>query len=191
MKREGFWDRRHFPTSASILGAGLLKADRMRGRELPTAASDKKVAAIVTAYHCNSHTDNIVTRFMDGYNIVGKSYAPPYRVASLFIDQVPETDVGRLLAGQWEVPVFKSTGGGPTLGGDELAVDGVLLVTEQGDYPLNHKGQKVCPRRRFFKGKTQPVNGRHLEFSLAPGAGAPIELGLRCYAHQPTLAWPW
>ncbi len=46
-------------------------------------ASDRKVAAIVTADYRYSHADNIVTRFMEGYSIVGKSYPPPGKVASL------------------------------------------------------------------------------------------------------------
>ena len=40
-------------------------------------------------------------------------------------------------------------------------------------------------------GNTLPVNGRHLEVWLEPGAGARIELGMKRYVHQPTLAWPW
>jgi hypothetical protein len=35
------------------------------------------------------------------------------------------------------------------------------------------------------------VNGQRLVVELAPGAGARIKLGMKQYAHQPTLAWPW
>src|SRR5262249_27181065 len=38
---------------------------------------------------------------------------------------------------------------------------------------------------------TPTVNGRHLEVVLDPGAGARIQLGMKRYARQPTLAWPW
>jgi hypothetical protein len=38
---------------------------------------------------------------------------------------------------------------------------------------------------------TVTVNGRRLEVALAPGAGARIKLGMKRYAHPPTLAWPW
>jgi hypothetical protein len=38
---------------------------------------------------------------------------------------------------------------------------------------------------------TIPVNGRYVEVALDPGAGARIKLGMKRYAHQPTLAWPW
>ena len=38
-----------------------------------------------------------------------------------------------------------------TLGTSRLAVDGVLLIFEQGDYPFNEKGQQLYPRYEFFK----------------------------------------
>jgi hypothetical protein len=37
----------------------------------------------------------------------------------------------------------------------------------------------------------QSVNARHLTVELAPGCGARLELGMKRYRHQPTLAWPW
>ena len=36
-------------------------------------------------------------------------------------------------------------------GGDRLAVDAVLSVVEQGDYPLNHKDQILYPRYDYFQ----------------------------------------
>jgi hypothetical protein len=35
------------------------------------------------------------------------------------------------------------------------------------------------------------VNSRHLAVALDPGAGARLELGMKRFAHQPRLAWPW
>ncbi|HUE75179.1 MAG TPA: hypothetical protein VMP10_00005, partial [Chloroflexota bacterium] len=62
-----------------------------------------------------------------------------------------------------------------TLGGDKLAVDGVVLIGEHGDYPLNEKGQHMYPRRRFFEetvevfrssGRVVPVfNDKHLAYN--------------------------
>jgi hypothetical protein len=141
--------RRRFLAQAAA-GAVLLPGVA-RSQLIAQPASDKRVAAIVTAYHRYSHADNIVTRFMEGYSIVGKSYPPPCKVASLYIDQTPETDIGRPLAKQWRVPVYKTIAEALTCGGDKLAVDGVLIVAEQGDYPRNDKGQILYPRRRFFE----------------------------------------
>jgi hypothetical protein len=61
-----------------------------------------------------------------------------------------------------------------TLGGDTLAVDGVLLIGEHGDYPYNELFQKLYPRRELFdeivavfraSGRSVPVfNDKHLSY---------------------------
>jgi hypothetical protein len=144
-------NRRHFLAQACALAAAPTLCRRAHGQLIAAPASDKKVAAIVTTYTRYSHADNLVTRFMEGYSIVGKSYPPPCHVASLYIDQVGETDIGRPLAKQWKVPLVKTIADALTLGGDKLAVDGVLLIAEHGNYPVNDKGQKLYPRRKFFE----------------------------------------
>src|SRR5262245_25581358 len=133
-------DRRQFLASAALGTATLLpgrgfgQTAANLGKPVAPPASDKKVAAIVTTYYRYSHADNIVTRFMEGYSIVGKSYAPPCTVAGLYIDQSTDLDIGQPLAKRWGVPLFKSIGECLTLGGSKLAVDGVVLVAEHGDY---------------------------------------------------------
>ena len=72
-------------------------------------------------------------------------------MASLYTDQVPPGDLSRDLAGANGVPIYPTIGEALTLGGETLAVDGVVLVGEHGDYPNNEKGQKQYPRRRFFE----------------------------------------
>jgi hypothetical protein len=143
--------RRQFLVRGGSLAAAALLPGRSLGQLIAAPASTKRIAAIVTAYHRYSHADNIATRFIEGYSIVGKSYPPPCKVASLYIDQVTETDIGRPLAKQWKIPVFGTPTEALTLGGNELAVDGVLIIAEQGDYPVNAKGQKLYPRRKFFE----------------------------------------
>jgi hypothetical protein len=167
-------NRRTFLAQAGGGAAASLWPGRAQGQLIAPPASDKKVAALVTTYHRYSHADNIVTRFMEGYSIVGKSYPPPCRVASLYIEQVTDVDIGKPLAKQWKVPVFKSIAEALTLGGDKLAVDGVLIIAEHGDYPLDDKGRKLYPRRRFFEEvvkvfrdskRTAPVfNDKHLAY---------------------------
>jgi hypothetical protein len=169
------FSRRRFLGAACGLASAALLPGRAAGQLIAAPASDKKVAAIVTTYHRYSHADNIITRFMEGYSIVGKSYPPPCKVASLYIDQVGDTDIGRPLAKQWKIPLVANPAEAVTLGGDKLAVDGVLIIGEQGDYPSNAKGQKLYPRRRFFEEvvkvfraskRSVPVfNDKHLAWS--------------------------
>jgi hypothetical protein len=168
-------DRRQFLTYGTALGAAALLPGPGPGQVVAPPASDKKVAAIVTTYHRYSHADNIVTRFMEGYSIVGKSFPPPCRVASLFIEQVNDLDIGRPLAKRWKIPLYPSIAEALTLGGDKLAVDGVVIVAEHGDYPINDRGQKLYPRRRFFeevvkvfrasKRSVPLFNDKHLSYS--------------------------
>lgn len=144
-------DRRQFLASSTATTAGALLAGPSSAQVVAPPATQKKIAAIVTTYHRYSHADNIVTRFMEGFSIVGKSFPPPCRVASLFIEQVNDLDIGRPLAKRWKIPVVPSIAEALTLGGDKLAVDGVVIVAEHGDYPTNAKGQILYPRRRFFE----------------------------------------
>jgi hypothetical protein len=167
--------RRQFLSSSAALGAAALVPRPSLGQLIAAPASPKKVAAIVTTYHRYSHADDIVTRFMEGYSVVGKSYPPPCRVASLYIEQVGETDIGRPLAKQWKIPLVSTIADALTLGGKDLAVDGVLIIAEQGDYPVNDKGQRLYPRRRMFEevvkvfratGRAVPVyNDKHFSYS--------------------------
>ena len=195
------WDRPRFLSTAAAAAAGWGLSNCVWGRTPPPPASDKRVAAIVTAYHRYSHADNIVTRFIEGYSIRGQSYPPPCRVAALYIDQTLDTDIGRPLAKHWDVPVVDTIEEALTLGGDKLAVDGVLLVAEQGEYPTNELGQKLYPRREFFEkvvnvfrasGRSVPVfcdkhlsyswenarwmydQSRELEFPMMAGSSVPV-----------------
>jgi hypothetical protein len=134
----------------------------------------KRVAAIVTEYRIRSHADNIVTRLLEGYALHWEVVAPRLEVASLYMDQVPANDIGHELAAKHGVPVFPTIREALTLGGAGLAVDGVVIVGEHGDYPFNEKGQHLYPRRRFFEetaqvfresGRVAPVfSDKHLAY---------------------------
>jgi hypothetical protein len=49
-----------------------------------------------------------------------------------------------------------------TPGTSKLAVDGVAIIGEPGDYPVNVKGQRRCPRFQWFQEvvKTFDATGR-------------------------------
>ena len=116
----------------------------------------KKVAAIVTEYRHNSHADVIVSRLLQTYTLDDKGGRPNLKLVSLYLDQTPENDTGHKWAKKYGVPIHKTIREALTLGSGKLAVDGVLLVAEHGDYPRNAFGSQAYPKRRFFEA-TQKV----------------------------------
>ena len=135
----------------------------------------KRVAAITTSYFKYSHADDIITKFIEGYGVVGRVHEPHCRVVGMYVDQFPPTDIGRGMAARYRIPLYDSPADALRVGGDELGVDAVLLIGEHGDYPSNEKGQKLYPRRRLYEeivkvfrqaGRGVPVfNDKHLSFS--------------------------
>ncbi len=111
----------------------------------------KKIAAIVTTYFPYSHADVIVTKFMKGIPTDEELCVPRVELASLYLDQIDARDIGQSLAGWHRVPIFQSIRAALTRGGSELAVDGVLLIGEHGDYPHDEQGRHMYPRRYFFE----------------------------------------
>jgi hypothetical protein len=109
-----------------------------------------RIAAVVTEYRHNSHADVIVSRLFQTETLDGQGRRPDLQLASLYTDQVPTNDTSRKFAEQYGFPIHDTVAGALTLGTDELAVDGVLLVAEHGDYPKSDTGQTVYPKRRLF-----------------------------------------
>jgi hypothetical protein len=134
-----------------------------------------KIAAITTTYFLRSHADDIITRFLEGYWIGDHYYPPPVDIVSLYIDQIHPADIGCRLSSAYGFPVVKSISEALTLGTGKLAVDGVLMVNEHGDYPFNDKQQQLYPRFEFFQqvvevfrssGRSVPVySDKHLSWS--------------------------
>src|SRR5436309_2012708 len=111
----------------------------------------KRVAAIVTEYRRWSHADVIVGKILEGYHHDRQSF-PNLRLVSMFVDQFPKTDRSRALAKTHNFTIYDSIAGAVTLGRKEVAVDGVIIIGEHGDYPRNARGQIEYPRRRFLTG---------------------------------------
>ena len=98
-----------------------------------------RLAVISTEYRPNSHSDVIVTRWLEPLPTdrevgwpVGGGDKPRTEIASLYLHTIPENDTGRAHAAKHNVPVYKTIREALTLGGDSLAVDGVLLIGEHG-----------------------------------------------------------
>ena len=111
----------------------------------------KKIAAIATAYYPFSHADVIISKFLKGFPSDKALIAPQVDLVSMYMDQDHERDVGRDLARQYGVEIYPSIPAALCLGGNELVVDGVLIIGEHGDYAWNEKEQHLYPRRYFFE----------------------------------------
>lgn len=139
------------------------------------AAEPKKIAAVITVYRPNSHADVIVGKYLEGYNQDGQAPRPESRVVSMYVAQTPEKDMSREMGRKHGVPIYRTIYEALTLGTDKLAVDGVLLIGEHGDYPVNDKLQTLYPRFEMFleitdvfrrSGRAVPVfNDKHLSYS--------------------------
>ena len=100
---------------------------------------------------------------------------PRVDLVSIYLDQTDPRDIGRELAKSHDIPIYQSIRQALTLGGNELAVDGALLIGEHGDYPYNELEQHMYPRRYLFEqicgvfassGRSAPVFcDKHLSYN--------------------------
>lgn len=114
-------------------------------------SNKKKIAVISTVNFPGSHTDVLMTKFLKGFPTDAGLLPPRVEVASIYLDQFPDDDMGRRIAAEHNVPIYNSIVKALTLGGRELAVDGVLLIGEHGDYAWNEKEQHLYPRKYFME----------------------------------------
>ena len=138
-------------------------------------AQDKipSVAVVTTVWRHNAHADVIASRLVQGNTLDGKGEFPKLKLVSAYVDQFPANDMSRRLATEHGFTIYDSVAKALTLGGDKLAVDGVLLICEHGDYPRSETGSIQHPKRRLFgeivkvfetSGRVVPVfSDKHLE----------------------------
>ncbi len=110
-----------------------------------------KIAAICTTYFKFSHSQHIVDRFLEGYGWNGEHHRPEMDLVSIYVDQVGATDHSKDRAARFpQMKMYPTIAEALTSGGSKLAVDGVLLIGEHGQYPKTEKGQVKYPRYEFF-----------------------------------------
>ncbi len=136
-----------------------------------------RIAMVATVYRHLSHAQHIGDRFLVGYPWKGRWHRPEALIVSLYVDQRPEGDQSADRAREFGVAVHPTIAEALRCGGPELAVDGVLLIGEHGDYPRNELGQILYPRYELFKecvrvfeedGRSVPLfNDKHLSYSFA------------------------
>ncbi|HKO18377.1 MAG TPA: hypothetical protein VJU82_05785 [Acidobacteriaceae bacterium] len=93
-----------------------------------------------------SHADWIVNKLIDGYWWKGAHTPSRVDVVSVYIHQFDTSLLGQKVCKAKNIPIYKTVGEAVTLGGNELAVDGVVIVCEHGNYPTDLKGHWLLPR---------------------------------------------
>jgi len=135
-----------------------------------------RIACLVTYWAApGSHADWIIAKLMDGYWWQGAHTPPRVEVVSVYIHQADTSPLGQKVCNAKGIPIFKTVEEAVTLGGKDLAVDGVVIVGEHGNYPTDLKGHWLLPRwwiyqqviRVFEQSKRSvPVfNDKHLSYN--------------------------
>lgn len=123
--------------------------------QLPAAAAaaparKPRVACILNVYFPNSHADVFMGRLLEGYRLNGVSHRPRLETVSFYVDQFPTNDMAREQAEEYGVKIYPSVKEALCLGGDKLAVDGVAVIGEHGNYPKTRRGNFMYPRKKRF-----------------------------------------
>jgi hypothetical protein len=136
-----------------------------------------QLAVIITTYGAVSHGDCICTKLLEGCEFDDRLEPPRCDVAAIHLMEIAKDDIGIGLARKHGVPLYHSVAAALCRGGDELAVDGVVIIGEHGTYPVNEKGQQLYPRRELFDqvvgvfrqcGRVVPVfNDKHMSWNWA------------------------
>ncbi|MDQ1436634.1 MAG: hypothetical protein QOK43_263 [Acidimicrobiaceae bacterium] len=142
-----------------------------------TERSRPRLAVIVNSYGPFSHGECIATKLMEGLAFDDHFDEPRCDVVAMHLLQIAEDDIGVEKAANNGVPLYHSVAAALCEGGDELSVDGVVVVGEHGEFPYNAKGQKLYPRRELFDqivgvfrqaGRVVPVfNDKHFSWNWA------------------------
>jgi hypothetical protein len=161
----------------------------------PVVASEgkprKRIAILTTLWAYLRHGQHIGDRFLVGYPWEGEWHRPEVEVVSAHVAQAPtaadmqsreaeygfpQGDLAPDRARQFGFGLYSTIAGALRCGGDSLAVDGVVIIAEHGEYPYNEKGQHLYPRADIFRqvvdvfdtdGKSVPVfNDKHLSYDF-------------------------
>lgn len=109
-----------------------------------------RIAAIFTELRFRSHAYNFLMNLMGRYLFRGERVDPGIDIVSFYADQFPMGDMARDVSRRFDIPLFASIDKALCLGGPGMAVDGVLLIGEHGEYPTNALGQRMYPRKEFW-----------------------------------------
>ena len=110
------------------------------------------VALIGNVFWMVGHQYDIATKFFIGKIPTDDGMVKSdIKIVSMYIDQIRANDFGTRFAAMNEVALYPNIADALTLGGDKLAVDGVIYVGEHGDYQYNRLGERMYPRLNFLE----------------------------------------
>src|SRR5947209_2719152 len=141
-----------------------------------TAQRRPRIACLVSYWGLpTSHADWIVNKLLDGYWWQGAHTPSQVEVVSVYIHQLDTSLLGQKVCKAKNIPIFKTVKEAVTLGGKELAVDGIAIIAEHGNYPTDLKGHWLLPRWWIYQQVIQvfeqskrsvPVfNDKHLSYN--------------------------
>lgn len=159
------------------LAGTCLLAGGLRVAAPASSSAKKKIAFLGTEVFEHSHSQHFLDRFHLGWATGGSWRESQVEVAGVYIEQFRDRDVGRERLAKYGLTTYPTLAEALTLGGSELAVDGVVIIGEHGEYPRNEKGQTLYPRYKWFKevveifersGRSVPIfNDKHLSTDWA------------------------
>lgn len=147
------YSRRRFLASAAgmSLAGGLAPAAsavytkpaalRFDGRE--------PIAVLGTVYRPLSCMYHLAGRFLHGWPEDSHLHIPSQYVSTLWVEQAPENDVSRTLAREFHFRKTRTIHEA-LIDDHRLAVRGVMIIAEHGNYPRNDMGQVLYPKFDIF-----------------------------------------
>ena len=135
-----------------------------------------RIACLVSYWGLpTSHADWIVNKLLDGYWWQGAHTSSRVDVVAVYIHQFDTSLLGQKVCKAKNIPIFKTVRETLTLSGKELAVDGVVIVAEHGNYVTDLQGHWLLPRWWIYQQMVQvfeqskrsvPVfNDKHLSYN--------------------------
>jgi hypothetical protein len=116
-----------------------------------TAGKRPRIAVLANIYKTHLHTQHIIDRVLEGYNFGAEFRKPALNVVSIYVEQRGEGDLVPERAKRHHIRICESVDEALTFGTNKLAVDGVIYIGEQGNYPKNELGLIPYPRYQFFQ----------------------------------------
>ncbi len=156
--------RRDFIKKSALASAGLTFApglllsqnknqESVQGSGLASSngSATKNIAFLANIYRNSAHADVIGTKLFLGIPADEGMVDLKVKIVSVWIDQIGPNDTGVRIAEMNGATLYPTLEEALCLGGDEIAVDGVVYIGEHGEYKYNRLKQKMYPRMNYLE----------------------------------------